>query len=101
MLSNRPEKGLDLMDAMILAAADRASTHLAGAIRIARCDAVQVHEGFTAPEVEIEAYPVVADHQAVVVSVFATGPALNGGRATAGTGRFTFTTLGGKRPYRA
>ena len=42
MLSNRPEKGLDLLDAMVTAAADRASSHLPGAIRFAKCDGLQM-----------------------------------------------------------
>jgi len=101
MLSNRPEKGLDLLDAMVTAAADRASSHLPGAIRFAKCDGLQINEGFSAPDVEIEAWSLSADHQAIIVSVFATGAREDGGRTTAATGRFTFTTLTGKREYRA
>lgn len=86
---------------MVNAAADRASSHLAGTIRFARCDGLQVNEGFSAPDVEIETWSVSADHQAIVVSVFATGAREDGGRTTAACGRFTFTTLTGKRGYRA
>lgn len=101
MLSNRPEKGLDLLNAMVTAAADRASSHLTGAVRFAKCDGVQINEGFAAPDVEIETWSVSADHQAIVISVFAVGARQDGGQTTAGTGRFTFTTLTGKREYRA
>ncbi|MCP1469452.1 hypothetical protein J3E64_001127 [Sphingobium sp. OAS761] len=101
MLSNRPEKGLDLLDAMVTAAADRASSHLPGAIRFAKCDGLQINEGFSAPDVEIEAWSLSADQQAIIVSVFATGAREDGGRTTAATGRFTFTTLTGQREYRA
>lgn len=101
MLSNRSEKGLDLLGAMVNAAADRASSHLQGAVRVAKCDAVQLNEGFSVPDIELEARPLFADRQAVVVSVFATAPREDGGRTTAASGRFTFTTLTHKREYRA
>ena len=101
MISNRPEKGLDLLDAMVDAAARKASSHLAGTIRFAKCEAVQLNEGFSTPDVELETWPLFADHQAVVVSVFATAARDDGGRMTAATGRFTFTTLTHKREYRA
>ena len=89
MLSNRPEKGLDLLDAMVTAAADRASSHLPGAIRFAKCDGLQINEGFSPPDVEIEAWSLSADQQAIIVSVFATGAREDGGRTTAATGRWT------------
>lgn len=101
MLSNRPEKGLDLLDAMVNAAAERASSHLLGTIRFAKCDSVQLNEGFSTPDVELETWSVSADHQAIVVSVFATAPRDDGGRTTAASGKFTFTTLTHKREYRA
>lgn len=93
MLSNRPEQGLDLLDAMVNAAADRASSHLSGHIRCARCDSLQLNEGFSAADVCLDAWSVSADHQAIVVSVFATATRDDGGRLAAGSGRFTFTTL--------
>lgn len=101
MLSNRPEKGLDLLDAMVAAAAAQASSQLLGTIRFAKCDSVQLHEGYATPDVELESWSVFADRQAVVVSVFATAPRADGGRTTAASGRFTFTTLTHKREYRA
>lgn len=101
MLSNRPEKGLDLLDAMVNAAAERASAYLLGTIRFARCDGVQLNEGYSTPDVEMEAWSVFADHQAIVVSVFATALRDDGGRTMAASGRFTFTTLAHKREYRA
>jgi hypothetical protein len=100
MISNRPEKGLDLFGAMVSAAADRASAHLAGTIRFARCDQVQLNEGFASPDVDLETWSVSADHQAIVVSVFATARQ-DGGRTMAASGRFTFTTLTHKREYAA
>lgn len=100
MLSNRPEKGLDLLDAMVNAAADRASSHLIGTIRFAKCDSVQLNEGFSVPEVELETWSLFADRQAVVVLVYVTAPREDGGRTTAASGRFTFTTLTHKREYR-
>lgn len=101
MISNRPEKGLDLLSAMVSAAADRASAHLIGTIRFAKCDQVQLNEGFSAPDVDLETWSVSADHQAIVVSVFATAPRGDGCRTTAASGRFTFTTLTHKREYAA
>ncbi|MGE4429606.1 MAG: hypothetical protein AB7E05_02565 [Sphingobium sp.] len=101
MLSNQPDNGLALLDAMVNAAAHRAASHLRGFIRFAKCDAVQVHEGYAAPDVELETWSLSADHQAVVISVFATAPREDGGRTTAASGRFTFTTLTHKREYRA
>jgi hypothetical protein len=101
MISNRPEKGLDLFDAMITAAATRASSHLLGTVRIAKCDQVQLNEGFSAPDVDLETWSVREDHQAIIVSVFATASRDDGGRTTAASGRFTFTTLTHKREYRA
>lgn len=100
MISNRPEKGLDLFGAMVSAAADRASSHLAGTIRFARCDQVQVNEGFASPDVDLETWSVSADHQAIIVSVFAAARQ-DGGRTMAASGRFTFTTLTHKREYAA
>lgn len=101
MLSNRSEKGLDLLDAMAMAAADKASSHLPGVIRFAKCDDLQINEGFSIPDVEVETWSVFSDHQAIVVYVFVTGPREDGGRTTAASGKFTFTTLTGKRVYRA
>lgn len=101
MRSNRPEKGLDLLDAMVTAAAVQASSQLIGTIRFARCESVQLGEGYATPDVELESWSVFADHQAVVVSVFATATREDGGRTTAASGRFTFTTLTHKREYRA
>jgi hypothetical protein len=100
MISNRPEKGLDLLGAMVSAAAERASAHLPGTIRFARCEQVQLNEGFSTPDVDLETWSVSEDHQAIVVSVFATAPQ-DGGRAMAASGRFTFTTLTHKREYAA
>ncbi len=101
MISNRPEKGLDLLGAMVSAAADRASAHLPGTIRCARCEKVQLNEGFSTPDVDLETWSVSADHQAIVVSVFATAAQAGGGRTMAASGRFTFTTLTHKREYAA
>jgi len=101
MLSNRPEKGLDLLDAMIHAAADRASSHLPGAVRFAKCESVQLNEGYSVPDVELETWSLFADRQAMVVLVYVTAPREDGGRATAASGRFTFTTSTHKREYRA
>lgn len=101
MLSNRPENGLGLLDAMVSAAADRASARLAGTIRIAKCDSVRLNEGYSAPDVELETWFLFADHQAAVISVFATAPRDDGGRTTAASGRFTFTTLTHNHEYRA
>ncbi|AXB80213.1 hypothetical protein [Novosphingobium sp. P6W] len=100
MISNRPEKGPDLFGAMVSAAADRASSHFVGTIRFAKCDAVHLNEGFSAPDVDLETWSVSEDHQAIVVSVFATAPQ-DGGRTMAASGRFTFTTLTHKREYAA
>lgn len=97
MISNRPERGLDLLDAMVSAAADCASGSLGDTIRIARCDAVQVNEGFSVPDVDLENWSVGEDHQAIVVSVFATALNGDGGRTIAASGRFTFTTFTQKR----
>lgn len=101
MIPNRPEKGLDLFGAMISAAADRASSHLTGAIRFARCDSVELNEGFSAPDVDLETWSVSEDRQAIVISVFATAAQGGGGRTLAASGRFTFTTLTHKREYAA
>ncbi|MFT4054543.1 MAG: hypothetical protein QM681_08550 [Novosphingobium sp.] len=101
MISNRPEKGLDLLGAMVSAAAERASAHLPGTIRCARCEQVQLSEGFATPDVDLETWSISADHQAIVVSVFATAPQDGGGRTMAASGRFTFTTLTHKREYAA
>ena len=101
MISNRPEKGLDLLGAMVSAAADRASAHLPGTVRFAKCEQVQLNEGFSTPEVDLETWSGSADHQAIVISVFAIAPQGDGGRAMAASGRFTFTTLTHKREYAA
>lgn len=87
------------MDAMVAAAAERASSHFLEVIRFARCEHVQVNEGFSTRDVDIETWPLFADHQAITVSVFATGAHHDGSPATAASGRFTFTTLTGKRNY--
>ncbi len=97
MISNRPQKGLDLLGAMVDAAADRAALHLVAPIRFARCDSVQVNKGFASPDIDLETWPVAGDRQAIVISVFATAPQGGGGRTMAASGRFTFTTLTRKR----
>lgn len=101
MISNRPEKGLDLLGAMASAAAERASVHLPGTIRLAKCEQVQLNDGFSAPDVDLETWSVSADDQAIIVSVFATAPQEGGGRTMAASGRFTFTTLTHNREYAA
>ncbi|WP_311267692.1 hypothetical protein [Sphingobium sp. WCS2017Hpa-17] len=101
MIASRPEKGLDLLGLMVSAAAESASAHLPGMIRFAKCEQVRLNEGFATPDVDLETWSVSADHQAIVVSVFATAPQHGGGRTTAASGRFTFTTLTQKREYAA
>jgi hypothetical protein len=101
MLSNDPVKGLDLLARMADTASARAAAQLLGTIRLAKCESFELAEGYAADEVDFESWSVFADHQAIVVSVFATAPQDGGGRAMAGTGRFTFTTLTHKREYRA
>ena len=100
MLSNAPD-GLDLLTAMAAAAAERASTQLVGAVRLARCESLELAEGFQAGDVDLESWAVDADRQAIVISVFATAPQAGGGRRMAGSGRFTFTTLISQRKFRA
>lgn len=101
MIPNRPAGGLDLLDAMASAAAERASLHLDGAVRFARCDQVRLGAGFAVPDVDLETWPVSQDPQAIVVVVFATAPHADGSRTTAASGRFTFTTLTHQREYAA
>ncbi|MGN6358208.1 MAG: hypothetical protein ACTHLU_12120 [Novosphingobium sp.] len=102
MLSNQPVKGLDLLTRMTESASERAAAQLFGAIRLAKCDSLALDEGYLPGDVDIESWSVFADHQAVVVSVFAIAPRDDGaGTRIAGTGRFTFTTLTHKRKYRA
>lgn len=91
----------DLFDAMADAAALRASAHLAGAIRMARCDSIHLNEDFAPPDVEVEVWPVSRDHQSMVISVLATASRGDGGRVTAGSGRFTFTRLTNQPDRRA
>ncbi|HZV10965.1 MAG TPA: hypothetical protein VFF94_14485 [Novosphingobium sp.] len=100
MIRNQAD-GRDLLGAMADAAAARAGAHLGSAIRMARCDRVQLNEGITAPEVEVETWPVSTGPQAIVISVFATAPRDDGGRVTAASGRFTFTTSTNQRDNHA
>lgn len=97
MLSNRPAQGLALLSAMAGAARDQAAERLAGAIRFAGCDEVQLNEGFDRTHVNLESWAVSADQQAVVIVVLATAAGAENGRALAASGRFTFTTLTHKR----
>ncbi|GEM_PF-1607819 len=97
MISNRPGRSLDLFGAMVSVATERASGSLGNPIRIAGCDAVQLKEGFSLPDVDLETWSVSEDEQAIVVSVFATASDAGGGRTIAASGRFTFTTLTQKR----
>lgn len=99
MLSNAPIKGLDLLAVMADTAALKAAAHLHGAIRLAKCDSFALDEGYLSQDVDLESWSVFADHQAIVVSVFAMAPKEDGGQRIAGSGRFTFTTLTHKREY--
>lgn len=102
MLSNQTVRGLDLLARMTESASERAAAQLLGTIRLAKCDSLALDEGYLPGDVDIESWSVFADHQAVVVSVFATAPHDDGaGTRIAATGRFTFTTLTHKREYRA
>lgn len=100
MLSNAPN-GLDLLTAMATAAAERASAQLVGAVRLAKCESLELAQGFQPGDVDLESWTMDADRQAVVISVFATAPQEGGGRRMAGSGRFTFTTLISQRSFRA
>ncbi|WP_206245078.1 hypothetical protein [Novosphingobium terrae] len=97
MSPTMPSEGPDLLGAMVDAAANRARGDLPGALRLARCEQVQLNEGFAAPDVSIETWPVRQDRHTITISVFATAPRGEGGHATAATGRFTFTTLSHRR----
>jgi hypothetical protein len=95
MLTNAPSNGIDLLALMAGAAAERASAQLAGDIRLARCEFFELAGGDFPTDVDVESWPVRADREAIVVSVFATAHRADGGRKPAGSGRFTFTTLAG------
>ncbi len=101
MLSKARPYGLDLLSLMTAMAAERAQSHLAGTIRLAKCDSFELAEGYGPEDVALESWTVHADRQAIVIAVYATAPQEDGGRNMAGAGRFTFTSLTHKRAYRA
>ena len=101
MLSNAPTNGLELLSLMAAKAAERASVELYGSIRLAKCEALELAEGFMGHEVDLESWAVRADEQNAVIAVFATAPQDDGGRRMAASGRFTFAALPGQRRARA
>lgn len=101
MLSNAPANGLELLSLMAAKAAERASAQLFGTIRLAKCESLELTEGFLAEEVDLETWAVRADEENAVIAVFATAPQGDGGRRMAASGRFTFAVLPRQRRYRA
>jgi hypothetical protein len=93
MLAMTPQQGREIVNAMLDAAAQTAAARLTGSIRLAACEGVELHEGYNLVDVALECWPVTADHQAIVVAVFATALRPDGGQNMAASGRFTFTTL--------
>lgn len=93
MLAIPPQQGRGIVNAMLDAAAQTAAAWLPGSIRLAACEGVELREGYTLGDVALECWPVIADHQAMVVAVFATAFRPDGGQNMAASGRFTFTTL--------
>jgi hypothetical protein len=86
---------------MAAKAAERASAQLYGSIRLAKCEALELAEGFQPEEVDLESWAVRADEQNAVIAVFATAPQDDGGRRMAASGRFTFAALPREQRYRA
>lgn len=101
MLSNALPSGLDLLARMAATAAERASAQLTGAIRLSECDRFELAEDVCGEDIAIETWAVATDPQAVIISVFASAPQVDGGRRMAGSGRFTFTKLPRKRRTRS
>lgn len=96
-----PSPDHDLLGAMAQAAAQCAARHRPGALRLARCDDLQLTQAHALPDIRIETHAVRQDDQAIVISAFATAARSDGERTTAATGRFTFTTLIHQRGTRA
>jgi acyl-CoA hydrolase len=101
MLSNAPANGLELLSLMAAKAAECASAQLFGSIRLAKCDGLELAEGFMAEEVDLESWAVRANEQNAVIAVFATAPQDDGGRRMAASARFTFAALPRERRHRA
>ena len=101
MLSNAPTNGLELLSLMAATAAERASAQLYGSIRLAKCDALELAEGFMAGDVDLESWAVRADERNAVIAVFVTAPQQGGGRRMAASGRFTFAALPRQRRHPA
>lgn len=101
MLSNAPTNGLELLSLMAAKAAERASAELYGSIRLAKCEALELADGFIADEVDLESWAVRGNEQNAAIAVFATAPQDDGGRRMAASGRFTFAALPRQRRARA
>lgn len=101
MLSNAPPNDLELLSLMAAKAAECASAQLFGSIRLAKCEGLELAEGFMAEEVNLESWSVRGDGQKAVIAVFATAPQEDGGRRIAASGRFTFAALPHQRRTRA
>jgi hypothetical protein len=93
MLAVPAQQSREFFDSMLDVAAATAAARLSGAIRLARCEGVELRDGYSPSDVALECWPVTADHRAVVVVVFATAVRPDGGQNMAATGRFTFTNL--------
>jgi hypothetical protein len=100
MLSNASANGLELLSLMAAKATQRATAQLHGSIRLAKCEALELAEGFQFEEIDLESWAVRADEKDAVIAVFATAPQKDGGRRLAGSGRFTFTALPRQRRRR-
>lgn len=101
MLPNAPANGLELLSLMAAKAAERASAQLYGSIRLAKCEALELADGFMADEVALESWALRGDGQNAVIAVFATAPQQGGGRRMAASGRFIFAALPRRRRHRA
>lgn len=93
MIANASIDGLSLLTAMADSAAVQASAQIQGHIRLSHCTSFELAEGFGPGDVDLESWPVIANHDAVTISVFATSRDQNGARRMAGSGRFTFAIL--------
>ena len=98
MLPNSRKIGLELLERMAQAAAQRAALQLLRPFQLTHCVMVELRPGLAAEDVRLESWAVQGDARGVTISVFATAavPAAMDQAAAdrmAGTGRFTFATL--------
>lgn len=101
MFTTAPANDLQILSLMAAKAAECASAHTRGPIRLATCEGFELIACPAVEEMEFESWSVRADDGHAVIAVFATTRQADGGRRMAASARFTFAAMPRQRRSRA